>query len=88
MGGVIDESKADGGAQGGEAHEGAGSKAGKRQCDAGAIELLAGVLGDLLVDVFGGRALQVFLLTFGGGLLPFGLSSVGFWDPMALRRGL
>ena len=52
-----EECDGDGVAEGGEAHEDAAREAGDGQGDAGAAQLLTGVVGDLLVDVLGAGAL-------------------------------
>ena len=57
----------DGVAEGGEAHEDAAGEAGDGEGDAGAAEFLAGVVGDLLVDVLGAGALEILLCVLGGG---------------------
>ena len=51
----------DGVAQGRKAHEDAAGEAGDGERDAGAAKLLAGVVGDLLVDVLRAGALEVLL---------------------------
>ncbi len=56
----------DGVAEGGEAHEDATGEGGDGEGDAGAAEFLAGVVGDLLVDVLGAGPLEVFLGLNGG----------------------
>ncbi len=60
-----EEGDGDGVAEGGEAHEDAAGEAGDGERDAGAAELLAGVVGDLLVDVLGAGALEIFLRVLG-----------------------
>jgi len=56
-----EERDGDGVAEGGEAHEDSTGESGDGEGDAGAAELLAGVVGDLLVDVLGAGSLEVFL---------------------------
>ena len=56
-----EERDGNGVAEGGEAHEDSTGESGDGERDAGAAELLAGVVGYLLVDVLGAGALEVFL---------------------------
>lgn len=56
-----EERDGDGVAEGGEAHEDSTGEGGDGEGDAGAAELLAGVVGDLFVDVLGAGALEMFL---------------------------
>ncbi len=61
-----EESDGDGVAEGGESHEDSAGESGDGKGDAGAAEFLAGVVGDLLVDVLGAGALEILLCVLGG----------------------
>ena len=67
----------DGVSEGGEAHEDAAGETGDGEGDAGAAELLAGVVGDLLVDVLGAGALEILLRVLAGGRLGVGSGGDG-----------
>ena len=56
-----EERDGDGVAEGGEAHEDSAGESGDGEGDAGAAELLAGVVGHLFVDVLGAGTLEVLL---------------------------
>ena len=70
--GGSEERDGDGVAECGEAHEDAAGEAGDGEGDAGAAEFLAGVVGDLLVDVLGAGALEMLLRVLRGGGLARG----------------